>query len=149
LCPACVGAAFGVLEGFAVAKLTGSDYTWKDAAVDAALGAVGAGLVDKLNDLRKADNGLVYLRTNLKTGEEYVGRSKSEAAFLNRKAAHDSKLGTRHQYTVLDKAENGTPLRVAEESAIRQRGGPGKLANKRYEMNDEAYRAAGGTVPKP
>jgi hypothetical protein len=61
LCPACVGAAFGVLEGFAVATLTGSDYTWKDAAVDAALGAVGAGLVDKLNDLRKANKGRVVV----------------------------------------------------------------------------------------
>jgi hypothetical protein len=61
LCPACVGAALGVLEGFAVARLTGSDYTWKDAAVDATLGAVGAGLVDKLNDLRKADKGRVVV----------------------------------------------------------------------------------------
>jgi hypothetical protein len=54
LCPWCVGAALGVAEGWVVSKITGQDYTWKDAATDAALGAVGAGLVDKLNDLRKA-----------------------------------------------------------------------------------------------
>ena len=48
------------------------------------------------------------------------------------------------------------PLDVAEESWIRQLGGPtnnsnpdGLLSNKRYQMNDVRYRAAGGTVDKP
>ena len=91
----------------------------------------------------------MYRRLNPKTGEEYIGRSKSEAAFLRRQAAHDAKLGVKHEYEVTANAENGTPLRVAEESAIRRGGGPGRLANKRYEMNEEAYRAAGGTVDKP
>jgi RHS repeat-associated protein len=57
LCPSCVGAVAGVATGFLIAKLTGADYGLKDAAVDAALGAVGGGIVsklDKLNDLRKA-----------------------------------------------------------------------------------------------
>jgi len=42
---------------------------------------------------------------------------------------------------------------VLEETHIRQGGGPskkgGKLANKRYQMNDVKYKAAGVTVPKP
>jgi hypothetical protein len=142
-----------VATGWAIAKLVGADYGWKDAAVDAALGAVGAGLIDKLADIarvaRQADDGIVYLRTNLKSGETYVGRSGSDRAFRKRQLAHDSKHSVRHKYEIIDRAENGTALRVAEESAIRQRGGPGKLANKRYEMNDEAYRAAGGTIVKP
>ena len=151
LCPMCVGAVAGVAEGFLIAKLTGQDYTWKDAAVDAALGAVGAGLIEKLNDLRKAERGLgvIYRRLNAKTGEIYIGRSKSEAAFLRRQVAHDTKLGVQHEYEVIARADNGIDLRVAEESAIREHGGVSKLANKRYEMNDEAYRAAGGQVPKP
>jgi hypothetical protein len=91
----------------------------------------------------------VYLRTNLKTGKEYVGRAKGAAAYAQRQSKHDRALNTKHSYEIIDRAENGTPLRVAEESAIRQRGGPGKLENKRYEMNDQAYTAAGGTVPKP
>ncbi len=148
------------MEGFAIAKLTGQDYGWKDAAVDAALGAVGAGLADKLNDIRKAAKGIdraadgskasgvVYRRTDLKTGEQYIGRSRNEATYLNRQARHDWALGTKHKYEVIGRAD-GNNLRVAEESAIRKHGGPTKLANKRYEMNDEAYRAAGGTVPKP
>ncbi len=57
LCPWCIGAVTGVVTGFAIAKLTGADYDLKDAATDAALGAVGGGLVSKLgklNRLRKA-----------------------------------------------------------------------------------------------
>lgn len=92
---------------------------------------------------------MIYRRTNPKTGEEYIGRSKSEDAFVRRQAAHDSKLAVRHDYEVIGRGRNGTPLRVMEESEIRRGGGPGSLANKRYEMNEEAYRAAGGTIPKP
>jgi RHS repeat-associated protein len=51
LCPMCIGAATGVAMGYGIAWLTGSDYTWKDAAVDAALGAAGAGLAGKLGKL--------------------------------------------------------------------------------------------------
>jgi RHS repeat-associated protein len=158
LCPSCVGAITGVAEGFILAKLLGQEYTWKDAAVDAALGAVGAGLADKLYELSKAARGaeaaeeglgVVYRRLNPKTGETYIGRSKSEGSFLRRQSAHDSKLRVKHEYEIIDRAANGSPLRAAEESAIRQNGGPGKLANRRYEMNDQAYRAAGGTVPRP
>ena len=42
---------------------------------------------------------------------------------------------------------------MLEETHIRQGGGPmkkgGKLANKRYQMNDVKYKGAGGSVPKP
>jgi hypothetical protein len=93
--------------------------------------------------------GIVYRRINPETGEEYIGRSNSEEAFVRRQAAHDSNLGVEHEYEVVGRAKNGTPLRVAEESAIRKGGGPGRLANRRYEMNEDAYRAAGGTVEKP
>lgn len=47
----CIGAATSVAMGYGIAWLTGSDYTWKDAAVDAALGAAGAGLAGKLGKL--------------------------------------------------------------------------------------------------
>ena len=73
--------------------------------------------------------------------------------FLKRQSAHDRELDVMHDYEIMDRAEPGMPLRVAEESAIRRYGGPstqgGPLANKRYEMNDADYRAAGGNVPQP
>ena len=47
----------------------------------------------------------------------------------------------------------GIHLGVAEEDWIRAGGGPrsddGRLANKRYQMNSEAYEANGGTVRWP
>jgi RHS repeat-associated protein len=54
LCPWCIGAALGVVEGYALAKVLGQQYTWKDAAVDATTGAIGGGLVGKLGQLAKA-----------------------------------------------------------------------------------------------
>lgn len=59
LCPSCVGALTGVATGWAIAALTGSDYGWKDAAADAALGAVGAGLASKAGVLGKMAFGKV------------------------------------------------------------------------------------------
>jgi RHS repeat-associated protein len=57
LCPHCfVGALVGVGTGFAIATLSGDEYGLGDAAVDAALGALGGGLIrrfDQLNNLRK------------------------------------------------------------------------------------------------
>jgi len=107
-----------------------------------------ARLTNKVDDAAEAA-GVVYRRTDPKTGVDYVGRSKSEDAFLNRQSAHDRRLGTKHEYEVIDRAAPGTPLRAAEESAIRTHGGPGRLANKRYEMNDAAYKGCGGTCEKP
>jgi RHS repeat-associated protein len=96
--------------------------------------------------------GIVYERIS-KTGERYVGQAKSEAHFEVRKSVHNRKLGETHKYNELGRAKPGQDLNVLEETHIRQGGGPmkkgGKLANKRYQMNDVKYKAAGGTVPKP
>lgn len=43
-----------MVEGYALAKVLGQQYTWKDAAVDATTGAIGGGLVGKLGQLAKA-----------------------------------------------------------------------------------------------
>jgi RHS repeat-associated protein len=48
-----IGAATSVATGFIIAKLTGSCYSWKDALVDAGTGALGAGLLSKLNKLNR------------------------------------------------------------------------------------------------
>jgi len=51
LCPSCVGAVGSVAAGWAIAELTGQDYTWKQAALDAAIGAAGVGLASKAGKL--------------------------------------------------------------------------------------------------
>ena len=97
--------------------------------------------------------GVVYLRTNPETQEEYVGQSKNEQTFDVRQDTHDRNEGVKHDYKILQRAKPGAELDKAEEDHIRLRGGPkrkgGRLANKRYQMNDGRYKAAGGKVPKP
>lgn len=53
-CPNCVvGAVAGVATGAAIAWLSGTSYSWRDALFDAGTGAIGAGLVSKANQLRR------------------------------------------------------------------------------------------------
>lgn len=100
--------------------------------------------------------GVVYLRINPITGAEYVGQSKSMQAFLRRQAAHNSFLnklsggtGMKYNFHLLDSnITPGTLLDKAEESWIRAGGGPGTLENKRYQMNEQRYKAAGGCIGK-
>jgi len=59
------------------------------------------------------------------------------------------------KFHVLERANAGTELDVAEESWMRRGGGAPSinpdtpLSNRRVEMSEENYRAAGGTVPLP
>ncbi|HTA81479.1 MAG TPA: RHS repeat-associated core domain-containing protein [Bacteroidia bacterium] len=97
-------------------------------------------------------DGIIYKRTDPSTGEDYIGKSKDEQSFVQRKKVHDKTKGVKHDYTVLEKPKTEN-LDVAEETHIRKNGGPkkqgGKLANKRYQMNDKRYKEAGGEEPKP
>nr|WP_275901443.1 RHS repeat-associated core domain-containing protein [Pectobacterium parmentieri] len=51
---------------------------------------------NKDKDAKK--EGVVYLRTNLQTGEQYVGQAKSDERFAARQAKHDAALGVQHKY---------------------------------------------------
>jgi RHS repeat-associated protein len=97
--------------------------------------------------------GVVYKRVNPKTGEVYVGQAENFERFLARQNEHNTQLGLRHDYTVLERVEPGLELNMAEETWIRKFGGPvrqgGSVQNKRYQMNEARYRAYGGTINKP
>jgi len=54
-----VGAATSVATGWAIAKLTGQEYGWRDAAIDAGTGAAGTGIISKIRQLDR----LATLRT--------------------------------------------------------------------------------------
>jgi hypothetical protein len=84
------------------------------------------------------------------TVQEYVGKS---IAYAERQAAHNRALGKllpgqRYQFIILAQNVPVADLAKTEEDWIRAGGGPGQLANKRHEQNDENYKAAGGCVPK-
>lgn len=72
---------------------------------------------------------------------------------MRERGEHDTNLGVTHKYNELGRAQPGKDLNVMEETHIRLGGGPtnkgGKLANKRYQMSEKNYRAAGGTIKKP
>ncbi len=95
--------------------------------------------------------GIVYRRLNYKTGETYVGQSKSAERFETRKKEHNRAHKVEHDYQVLGNANPGKDLDVLEEDMIRIHGGPqregGPLANKRHQMTEKRYRGAGGKQP--
>jgi RHS repeat-associated protein len=97
---------------------------------------------------KNTEEGVVYLRRNIETGEKYVGQAKSESRFLTRQKEHDAALGAEHEYEVLGRAKSGKQLDRAEESEIRRQGGiqreGGTLANKRHQMVEKKFQAAGG-----
>lgn len=96
--------------------------------------------------------GVVYLRTDLLSGEEYVGQAKSWSRYLKRQGEHAKDYpGKSFVFEVLGRANPGQDLDVLEESWMRAGGGkksvPGSvLENTRVQMNDARYKAAGGTV---
>ena len=71
----------------------------------------------------KADDktGIIYERTNPKTGECYIGQCKSPERFEARKKEHDKKLGVEHDYEIVDRAKPGDDLDIAEHNKIQEK----------------------------
>ncbi|TVL99779.1 MAG: hypothetical protein CV087_16715 [Candidatus Brocadia sp. WS118] len=101
-------------------------------------------LLREMTTSERAGHTIIYLRTNTKTGEMYVGKTTGdEFGRLNRRAfEHSERLEQNFEFRILDRVET-SQTRMAEEEWIRRLGGPrrygGTLENKRYEMNQEAY----------
>ncbi|WP_306319994.1 MULTISPECIES: polymorphic toxin-type HINT domain-containing protein [unclassified Streptomyces] len=99
-----------------------------------------------------APAGVVYLRTDIATGAEYVGQAKSWGRYVARMQEHNRKRGgAGYNFEVLGRANPGQALDVLEEDWMRAGGGkssvPGSvLENKRVQMNDARYKGAGGSV---
>jgi RHS repeat-associated protein len=101
--------------------------------------------------------GIVYLRVDRTGGAKpYVGQAISQARFVERQIEHArAHPNADFEFVELGRAEPGEELDVLEESYMRAGGGPtsrrnpsGELSNRRVQMNEARYRAAGGTVPK-
>jgi uncharacterized protein RhaS with RHS repeats len=74
-CPSCFGAISSVALGFGISVLTGQEYGWQEAFTDAALGAVGAGLVSKAKtayQLARAGSGTAKSRYLGEIGEKAI-----------------------------------------------------------------------------
>lgn len=92
--------------------------------------------------------GIVYKRIHPVTNEVYVGQTKSPKRYVQRQKEHDRSTGTTNDYVVLGTANPGSDLDVLEEDMIRIHGGiqreGGTLQNRRHQMREARYRAAGG-----
>ncbi|MCG8487366.1 MAG: hypothetical protein MI756_07850 [Chromatiales bacterium] len=68
-------------------------------------------------------SGIVYKRTNPKTGEIYYGQAKSSDRFNARQGEHDRALGEKHNYEIVGRAKPGIDLDIAEHNAIQRATG--------------------------
>ena len=96
--------------------------------------------------------GIIYLRTNLATGEQYIGQS---IRLLKRQIEHDENLGTAHNYRVLWEGaieemirvpQRGKPARIVNSLEIMEqdminRHHSRRLVNARNQINARAWRA--------
>lgn len=132
---------------------TGAREVWWGAeATDAAIEKIGTESW-ATEEAESMPEGVVYQRLNPEENTKYIGQSKSWSRYMARQKEHDAALSSSHDYSVLDRANPGVDLDVAEESQIRLNGGlrsrGGELVNKRHQMSDERYRANGGDVDLP
>lgn len=109
--------------------------------------------VAKLGDETPLAPGVVYRRTDLNGNiDPYVGQSKSldryEIRQYEHARAHPDAL---FDYEVIDRGHPGVDLDRKEEFHIRNEGGPtnksnpdGLLSNRRHQMSNKRYIAAGG-----
>ncbi|MER6443777.1 hypothetical protein [Streptomyces venezuelae] len=104
------------------------------------------------NSTPSVPDGVIYLRTGVVTGEDYVGQAKSWDRYVVRQAkcARDYP-NSAFAFEVLGRAAPGRDLDVLEESWMRAGGGKASvpssvLTNKRVQTCEARYRAAGGTV---
>lgn len=88
--------------------------------------------------------GIIYKRTHPKTGEVYIGRSKSPERFEKRQDEHNrdlrkkepSEQAIKYDFEELGRAEPGDDLALLEQEMIDAHGGVGNLANKRNEVSE-------------
>jgi RHS repeat-associated protein len=99
---------------------------------EALAGAKGTSIVSK--------EGIIYLRTNVKTGGTYIGQSKSYSRFLERQSEHArANRGAQYEFEELGRADPGKALDVAEQKWINKYGGPGKLENIRNQIDPKYW----------
>ena len=93
------------------------------------------------NVIRNGD-GIIYKRTTLRNGDEYIGQSRNTDTFTRRQLNHNRNVGA-NNFDRLGSAESGLDLNILEETLIRTSGGlrkeGGTLVNKRHQMSVENY----------
>jgi hypothetical protein len=97
--------------------------------------------------------GVVYKRTNVKTGEEYIGQAKSMERYEKRQAEHSrANKDARYEFEVIGRATPGKDLDILEQKKINEYGGlkknGGLLENKRNQIREKKWEQNGIELPK-
>lgn len=95
------------------------------------------------------DDYVIYERVSPDGSKCYIGHCL-DSRTVQRQVEHDRATGRHNEYRIVDEVRGvRDDARLKEETHIRRLGGPGALENKRYEMNEQKYRALGGTETRP
>jgi hypothetical protein len=90
----------------------------------------------------KNGDGIIYKRTSIRSGDEYIGQSKNTDTYARRQIDHNRNVGT-NDFEEVGFAREGLDLNILEETLIRNSGGlrkeGGTLVNKRHQMSDLNY----------
>jgi RHS repeat-associated protein len=107
---------------------------------------------DLLNEVSLRGQTAIYLRTDPNGRiRPYIGQARGDIGFGRyeaRQAEHRIGLGVEFEFRLLEWVPSEL-ADITEENWIRRGGGPGQLSNKRYQMNEQRYREAGGKLPQP
>ncbi len=147
-CPSCIGALTSVVLGGAIRGLTGGDIFDPSAiAIDAALGAVGAGLVSKINTIRKfneinklTNTGIDFVNSG--AGKAFTGQisqtvTKTEANRLGQSFVSQNKLFSFRSPTLKVKpgtVQTGTVQANFESNIIKSSGNFKRITNIKAEV---------------
>jgi hypothetical protein len=107
------------------------------------------GLVNKSPSPPKGTaEGVVYKRTNVKTGDEYIGQSKSMVRYEKRQAEHRrADKNARYEFELVGRANPGKELNILEQKKINEHGGlkkkGGTLENKRNQISEKKWKQHG------
>lgn len=133
-----VNAGFAAYDGYKAYK---SGKNWKGVAAASAVGFIGG---SRIKAAKKAKTAVIYLRTNKKTGKQYVGRAKSWNRYQKRQKEHARKNKQEYNYKVLTRTKPGRQSRRYEQKFINRYGGPekygGRLENKRHEISRKKWK---------
>ena len=148
-CPWCVALAviyvadkvYGAYDAAQTAKgIANGTIDPVDAAVEQGASQIGGLIAGPIGrqvgkKAAKQGEGVIYKRTNPKTGGCYIGQCKSQKRFGERKKEHDRDKGEQHEYEVLEDDIHADDLDYVEDTYIRDEG-LDNLENKRHQMSE-------------
>ncbi|MBM7570649.1 DNRLRE domain-containing protein [Aquibacillus albus] len=141
--------SMGLSESLITARnssINSSDY-WIAQADILSSAVPGGGMIGRTTKAvskGKDKAGIIYKRTDVKTGKDYIGQTKSPERYLKRQKEHARKNpSARYEYEIIGREVPGKPLDILEQRNINKYGGleknGGLLENKRNQISPKYW----------